>query len=87
MGDNPDIARSSQWILPWCHFSFRFLRRWRISPAIMGKGLVGLGHFVGILALLPTQACPIGGVEELGRQSVLLARVIRREGRTSTGIW
>src|SRR5947209_18973197 len=34
-------------------------------PAVVGEGLVGLGHLVHVLAPLDARAEPVGGVEEL----------------------
>src|SRR5680860_40147 len=38
---------------------------YRCSPAVVGEGLVGLGHLVGVLATLHSSAEPVGGVEDL----------------------
>src|SRR5215218_5238318 len=37
----------------------------RRSPAVVGEGLVGLGHLVGVLALLHRGTEAVGGVEDL----------------------
>src|SRR5688572_8544471 len=37
----------------------------RRSPAVVGEGLVGLGHLVGVLALLHSGTEAVGGVEDL----------------------
>src|SRR5687768_2534800 len=36
-----------------------------VLPAIMGKGLVGLGHLVGVFLLLHGPATKVGGIEDL----------------------
>src|SRR5689334_1062811 len=49
------------------------------SPAVVGEGLVGLGHLVGVLALLHSGAEAVGGVEDLVHQPLghgLLATVL-----------
>ena len=40
-------------------------------PAVVGEGLVGLGHLVGILALLHSGTQVIGGVHDLASQTLL----------------
>src|SRR3954453_23717190 len=50
----------------------------RRSPAVVSEGLVGLGHLVGVLALLHSGAEAVGGVEDLVHQALghrLLATV------------
>src|SRR4051794_4085784 len=50
----------------------------RRSPAVVGEGLVGLGHLVGVLALLHSGTEAVGGVEDLVHQTLghrLLATV------------
>src|SRR5213592_415641 len=50
----------------------------RRSPAVVGEGLVGLGHLVGVLALLHSGTEAVGGVEDLVHQALghrLLATV------------
>src|ERR1700679_3627804 len=42
--------------------------RW--LPAVMRKGLVGLGHAVHIFLLLHRRAAPVGGIEQLIAQLV-----------------
>src|SRR6185437_2790470 len=37
-------------------------------PAVVGKGLVGLGHLVGVLASLDGGAQTVGGVQQLVHQ-------------------
>src|SRR3954454_23192170 len=49
------------------------------SPAVVGEGLVGLGHLVGVLALLHRGTEAVGGVEDLVHQALrhgLLAAVL-----------
>src|SRR3954452_4787647 len=41
-----------------------------VSPAVVGEGLVGLGHLVGVLAPLDARAEAVGGVEELVHQAL-----------------
>src|SRR3954453_16487927 len=51
----------------------------RRSPAVVSEGLVGLGHLVGVLALLHSGTEAVGGVEDLVHQSLghrLLATVL-----------
>src|SRR3954462_4100028 len=40
------------------------------SPAVVGEGLVGLGHLVGVLALLHSGTEAVGGVEDLVHQAL-----------------
>src|SRR6266542_2641490 len=40
------------------------------SPAVMGEGLVGLGHLVGVLLTLDRGAGAVGGVQQLTGQAV-----------------
>src|SRR5664279_2552837 len=40
------------------------------SPAVVGEGLVGLGHLVGVLALLHRGTEAVGGVEDLVHQAL-----------------
>src|SRR6195952_2716653 len=40
----------------------------RCSPAVVGEGLVGLGHLVGVLALLHSGTEAVGGIEDLVHQ-------------------
>src|SRR6478735_3736395 len=50
----------------------------RRSPAVVGEGLVGLGHLVGVLALLHSGTEAVGGVEDLVHEALghrLLATV------------
>jgi hypothetical protein len=49
------------------------------SPAVVGEGLVGLGHLVGVLALLHAGAEAVAGVEDLVHQA--LAMVFSRRAR------
>src|SRR3954452_11933229 len=42
----------------------------RRSPAVVGEGLVGLGHLVGVLALLHSGTEAVGGVEDLVHQAL-----------------
>src|SRR3954466_5866224 len=52
----------------------------RRSPAVVGEGLVGLGHLVRVLALLHSGTEAVGGVEDLVHQALvhgLLATVGR----------
>src|SRR3954470_21348406 len=42
----------------------------RRSPAVVGEGLVGLGHLVGVLALLHSGTEAVGGVEKLVEQTL-----------------
>src|ERR671921_291493 len=40
------------------------------SPAVVGEGLVGLGHLVGVLTLLDAAAETVRGVEDLVHEAV-----------------
>src|SRR5215204_4373206 len=40
------------------------------SPAVVGEGLVGLGHLVGVLALLHRGAEAVGSVEDLVHEAL-----------------
>src|SRR6187549_3613049 len=40
------------------------------SPAVVREGLVGLGHLVGVLALLHSGTQAVGGVEDLVHQAL-----------------
>src|SRR4051794_38318525 len=40
------------------------------SPAVVGEGLVGLGHLVGVLTLLHRGTEAVGGVEDLVHQAL-----------------
>src|SRR6476620_8113925 len=40
------------------------------SPAVVGEGLVGLGHLVGVLATLHGGTEAVGGVEDLVHQAL-----------------
>src|SRR3954465_12526944 len=40
------------------------------SPAVVGEGLVGLGHLVGVLATLHRGTEAVGGVEDLVHEPV-----------------
>src|SRR5580698_10682618 len=49
-------------------------------PAVMGEGLVGLGHAMGVLALAHRRAAVLGRVEQFVRQAErhrLLAAIAR----------
>src|SRR5215210_1024441 len=49
------------------------------SPAVVGEGLVGLSHLVGVLTLLHSGTQAVGGVEDLVHQAIghgLLATVL-----------
>src|SRR5689334_17625727 len=49
-------------------------------PAVVGEGLVGLGHLVGVLAALDARAEAVAGVEDLVHQPLghrLLAALLR----------
>src|SRR6476659_5714906 len=51
----------------------------RRSPAVVGEGLVGLGHLVRVLALLHSGTQAVAGVEDLVHQTLghgLLATVL-----------
>src|SRR5881409_1643544 len=41
------------------------LSPWLGSPAVVGEGLVGLGHLVGVLAPLDAGAEAVAGIEQL----------------------
>src|SRR5215218_5735551 len=41
------------------------------SPAVVGEGLVGLGHLVGVLALLHRGTEAVGGVEDLVHEALV----------------
>src|SRR5215207_3123044 len=43
----------------------------RGSPAVVGEGLVGLGHLVGVLALLHSGTEAVGGVEDLVHEALV----------------
>src|SRR3954469_13076302 len=43
----------------------------RRSPAVVGEGLVGLGHLVGVLALLHSGTEAVGGVEDLVHEALM----------------
>src|SRR3954449_9391313 len=43
------------------------------SPAVVREGLVGLGHLVGVLALLHRGTEAVGGVEDLVHQALVHA--------------
>src|ERR687889_115358 len=50
------------------------------SPAVVSEGLVGLGHLVGVLALLHRGTEAVGGVEDLVHQALVhgLLATVRR---------
>src|SRR6476661_6536421 len=54
----------------------------RRSPAVVGEGLVGLGHLVGVLALLHSGTEAVGGVEDLVHQA-LGHRLLATGGRVA----
>src|SRR5262245_33056897 len=58
-------------------FSTGFLAR---LPAVMGERLVGVGHFMGVFALLDGVAASIEGVEQLGGEFLghAVARAVAR---------
>src|SRR4051794_9867118 len=41
-----------------------------VSPAVVGEGLVGLGHLVGVLAPLDARTEAVGGIEELVHEAL-----------------
>src|SRR3954468_4208617 len=41
-----------------------------VSPAVVGEGLVGLGHLVGVLTALDCGAEAVGGVEDLVHEAL-----------------
>src|SRR4249919_3218761 len=45
-------------------------REGRVSPAVVGERLVGLGHLVGVLAALDRGAQAVAGVEDLVHEPV-----------------
>ena len=72
------------------------------SEAVVGEGLVGLGHLLHVVALLDGGAEAVGGViSSAARHSAIvfsrrarakstiqrMASVVERRGRTSTGTW
>src|SRR5690242_4631460 len=68
----------------------------RRSPAVVGEGLVGLGHLVGVLAPLHRGTEAVGGVEDLVHQPLghgLLATLLgvadqpaQRQGGAAAGL-
>src|SRR5688572_25338521 len=60
--------------MPMFRYMLRGVARAIVSvqlPAIMREGAVGVGHLVGVFALLDGAAAIVGGIHQLARQAAL----------------
>src|SRR5919201_6366161 len=62
--------RLAPWVFRWSITVFVMALGRASSPAVVGEGLVGLGHLVGVFLALDRGAGAVGGVQQLAREAV-----------------